>query len=188
MQLHLDSSTPVPASREFDIASKSVLTPRQERFVREYLIDLNATQAAVRAGYSTRTARQIGARLLTNVDIVAAVAKAKQARATRLGITADQVLRELARIGFSNVDHYRIDDSGRVVLADDAPDGATCALSSVKEKTRTVDTGETTVTTREVEYKLWDKVSALYKIGQHIGMFGEDRSPPTRFVIRVVRE
>lgn len=76
-------------------AGPARLTARQEAFVREYLVDLNATQAAIRAGYSARTARSQGQRMLTNVDIVQAVAAEQSARAERVEITADDVLRGL---------------------------------------------------------------------------------------------
>ena len=68
------------------------MRPRQQRFVDEYLLDLNATQAAIRAGYSARTAEQQGPRLLGNVQIAAAVRAAQQARSDRLQITQDDVL------------------------------------------------------------------------------------------------
>ncbi len=68
------------------------MTPKQQRFVHEYLIDLNATQAATRAGYSKRTAGQQGERLLKNVEIAAAVQAAMDARSARTEITADYVL------------------------------------------------------------------------------------------------
>lgn len=70
------------------------LTPRRERFVAEYLIDMNATQAAVRAGYSPKTAKAQGSRLLTNADVAAAIAEAKRERADAAGIDAAWVLRE----------------------------------------------------------------------------------------------
>jgi phage terminase small subunit len=68
------------------------LTPKQQRFVEEYLIDLNATQAAIRAGYSSRTAKQQGQRLLTNADVSAAVTHARAVRSERVKLTADDVL------------------------------------------------------------------------------------------------
>jgi phage terminase small subunit len=73
------------------------MTPRQQRFVDEFLVDLNATQAAIRAGYSARTANEQGARLLANASIAAAVQLAQQARSDRLQITQDDVLRGLRR-------------------------------------------------------------------------------------------
>ena len=71
------------------------LTPRQAAFIQNYLIDLNATQAAIRAGYSERTARSQGQRLLTNVDIAAEIEAAQAERAERLEVTQDDVVRGL---------------------------------------------------------------------------------------------
>jgi phage terminase small subunit len=76
---------------------------KQQLFVREYLVDLNATAAAIRAGYSKKTARQHAARLLTNVYISAEIQKATAMRMQRLDITADQVLQELAKLAFFDV-------------------------------------------------------------------------------------
>ncbi len=72
------------------------MTSKQQRFVEEYLIDLNATQAAIRAGYSKKTARAVGSENLTKPDIRAAVAEAQQARSERTKIDADWVLTRLA--------------------------------------------------------------------------------------------
>jgi len=74
------------------------MTPKKEVFVREYLVDLNATQAAIRAGYSAKTAKQQGARLLTDVDVAAAVSAAQEARSERVEITQDWVLSRLASV------------------------------------------------------------------------------------------
>lgn len=74
------------------------LNPKQAAFVREYLVDLNATQAAVRVGYSEKTAKQQGSRLLTNADIRAAVDAAQQGRSERTKITADYVLENLQEV------------------------------------------------------------------------------------------
>ena len=71
------------------------MTPKQKRFVEEYLIDLNATQAAIRAGYSKKTANPQGARLLANVSIKAALKEAQEARSERTEITADDVIKGL---------------------------------------------------------------------------------------------
>lgn len=77
------------------------MTPKQQRFVEEYLVDLNATQAAIRAGYSAKTAGQIGEQNLKKLEIAAAIAEAKAQQAKRTEITADRVLAELAKIGFA---------------------------------------------------------------------------------------
>lgn len=74
------------------------LTPKQQRFVEEYLIDLNATQAAIRAGYSAKTAKQQGQRLLTNVDVSEAVQRQISARSEKLAIDAEYVLRQAVKL------------------------------------------------------------------------------------------
>lgn len=74
------------------------LTPRQAAFIREYLVDLNATQAAIRAGYSARTARAQGHRLLTDADIRQAITEAQEQRSERTGITADYVLSNIKEV------------------------------------------------------------------------------------------
>jgi phage terminase small subunit len=76
---------------------------KQARFVTEYAIDLNSTKAAIRAGYSKKTAKQQGSRLLTNVDVSGEIQKATQARLRRLEITADKVLQEIAKMAFFDV-------------------------------------------------------------------------------------
>lgn len=82
-----------------DVKGKSTfgrgLNEKQKRFVEEYLIDLNATQAAIRAGYSQNTARSIGQRLLTFVDIQAAIQQAQSNRSERVQITQEEVIRRL---------------------------------------------------------------------------------------------
>lgn len=115
------------------------LTDKQAAFVREYLVDLNATQAAIRAGYSEATAKQQGARLLTNVDVAEAVQAAMDARAERTDITADYVIGTLAEVvercmerapvmvGSGKDRDQLIDDEGRHVWEFNAP-GANKAL------------------------------------------------------------
>ena len=74
------------------------LNPRQSRFVEEYLIDLNATQAAIRAGYSAKTANTNGPRLMVNAGIQSAIQKAQAARSERTQITVDKVLDDIELI------------------------------------------------------------------------------------------
>lgn len=83
---------------EKEINSKPQLTKKQECFIREYLIDLNATQAAIRAGYSSKTAQPIAAQLLLNVIVVEAIKKALEERAKETKIDADYVLYRLKEI------------------------------------------------------------------------------------------
>lgn len=90
----------------------NALTKKQKRFVEEYLIDLNATQAAIRAGYSPDTAKSIGCENLTKPDISAAISKAQAERSRRTGINQDRVIRELAKVAFLNpVDVIDMDEA-----------------------------------------------------------------------------
>lgn len=86
------------------------LTPKQQLFVKEYLVDLNATQAAIRAGYKAKTARSIGAENLTKPDIQKAIEEAQSKRAEKVEITAEQVLQRWIDIAYADpneIAHFR---------------------------------------------------------------------------------
>lgn len=140
------------------------LTEKQQRFCEEYLIDLNATQAAIRAGYSPRTANEQGARLLANVSISKAIAQAMAERSRRTGVSADRVVRELARIAFANAGDL-IDASDATLKSDAVPDDL-AAIQSIKVK----DLGDLGV---EREIRLADKLKALELLGRHLGIFND---------------
>ena len=91
-----------------DPARKRKLTPRQQRFIEEYLVDLSATQAAVRAGYSPRTAEQMGYKLVQKRSVSLAIQKGLQERAERTQITADMVLCRLWELGHSEDGHVAV--------------------------------------------------------------------------------
>jgi phage terminase small subunit len=138
------------------------LTAKQERFVAEYLIDLNATQAAIRAGYSEKTANEQGSRLLANVKIASAVAEAQAKRSERTHITQDMVLAEIAKIGFSDL-RKAVAWSGQTVTlknSEELDDDTAAAVSEVA------------LTQSGLRIKMHDKLSALEKLGKHLGMFG----------------
>lgn len=84
------------------------LTAKQEIFCREYIIDLNATQAAIRAGYSKKTANRIASENLSKLDIQKKIQELQQERAERTEITQDKVLKELAGIGFAPITKGKI--------------------------------------------------------------------------------
>ncbi len=143
------------------------LTPRQARFVDEYLIDLNATQAATRAGYSARTANEQGARLLANVSVAEAIAVAQAARAARTHITQDQVLKEYARLALSDMRHLMAWDAAGVSLktsADLTDDEAACVAEVSQTTTKEGGT---------LKLKVHDKKGALDSVARHLGMFIE---------------
>jgi phage terminase small subunit len=151
------------------------LTDKQRRFVDEYLVDLNATQAAIRAGYSQRTAGQQGDRLLKNVEVAAAVAEAQAERAKRTEITQDMVLTELAKIGFANMGNYLHATTGGDPYFDFAglTEEQKAALVEVTVEDFTEGRGEDARDVRRVKFKLGDKRAALVDIGKHLGMFKE---------------
>ena len=141
------------------------MTAKQERFVEEYLIDLNATQAAIRAGYSPKTANEQGARLLAKVSVQTAISKAQAERSRRTGINQDRVIRELAKVAFLNpVDVIDMDSA---TIQGEANRDDTACIASVQVKTIPTDDGA--ITEREV--KTYDKLKALELLGKHLGMF-----------------
>lgn len=141
------------------------LTPKQERFVEEYLVDLNATQAAIRAGYSTKTANEIGNENLAKPSIRACIDQAMAERSRRTGINQDRVIRELARLAFVNPDDVM--NLNRATVKEDASVEDLAAIQSVKVKLSSSENGEMV----EREVRLNDKLKALELLGKHLGMF-----------------
>ncbi len=140
------------------------MTKKQKLFVEEYLLDLNATQAAIRAGYSPGTANEQGARLLANVSISRAIAQQMADRSRRTGVNADRVVLELARIAFANAGD--LIDAGDATLKDDASRDDLAAIQSIKVK----DLGDMGI---EREIRLADKLKALELLGRHLGIFDD---------------
>jgi len=151
--------------------------PRRARFVQEYLKDLNATKAAERSGFSKKTARQAGSRLLSNVNIQRAITAAMKKREERTEITQDKVLKELAIIGFSDLkDYMRIDrDTGAIESKgfEDMPPESSRALESITEDRVIKEDadGKKTTVYDKVKFKLHDKPKSLELIGKHLGLF-----------------
>jgi phage terminase small subunit len=167
------------------------LTAKQETFVREYLVDLNATQAAIRAGYAAKDADVQGPRLLGNVGIAAAIEKAMDERSARTEITADKVLAELAKIGFADIRRavrwysqtnvaaidtdadmaalagegelrFAVANQVELVSSDEIDDETAAAISEIGQSS-----------TGALKVKFHDKRAALVDIGRHLGMFKE---------------
>lgn len=160
------------------------LTPKQKMFVKEYLVDLNATQAAIRAGYSKKTADRIGPELLGKTCVAKAIQMEMDKRAERIGITADKVLRELGYIGFADISdtlswdnvqwevnpaHDPGDKSSSPVIikggihavpSRDLPKEIRQAIMSVKQQAD-----------GSFEIKMHPKIKALELIGRHLKMF-----------------
>jgi len=143
------------------VSSERRLVPKQARFVEEYPVDYNATQAAVRAGYSKKMAGRIGYQLLENPRVRAAIQAAQKERSARLGINADRVIQELAILGFADLAEF----------VDWGPNGVTLRESSALDKAKRRAIVEVSETRFGVKIKLADKNSALEKLCRHLGIY-----------------
>lgn len=135
------------------------LTDKQEAFCREYLIDCNATLAAQRAGYSERSAKQNGWRLMQEKRIQDRMATLKAERNSRLEITADDVIRQTARLAFSDIRDY-FDDDGAFIAPREIGDDAAAALTSIKVHKD-----------GSIEFKLAEKMRPLEALAKHTGAY-----------------
>ena len=151
------------------------LNPRQRLFVAHYLKSLNATQAAIDAGYSAKNAGKIGPALVGDSRIAAAIQQAMEKRAKRLDITADRVLEEIAAIAFAHMGEYATWSDEKVRLKD-STEVDPRAVSEVKQTVNQFGTN--------VGIKLHDKLGALEKLGKHLGMWKDDgaaaSNPPVK--------
>jgi phage terminase small subunit len=153
------------------------MTPKAKRFVAEYLIDLNATKAAERAGYSKRTAYSSGQRLLSHVEVKAELEKRMAKRAAKTEITADRVLQELGLIGFGDL-RAIFDEDGRLRPMHELPESVSRTLGTVEVKRETVKRNvsgevETDVSEQVIKVRTWDKIRALELLGRHLALWNE---------------
>lgn len=142
------------------------LTDRQERFCLEYVVDLNATQAAIRAGYKEGTAGQTAAENLKKPQIKKKIAQLQAEIAKRTEITADMVVRELAAIGFADVREC-FDQLGNIMNPKKLPD-------SIAKVVAGIDVIEVKKDVKVKKLKLWNKVAALESLAKHLGMYQQD--------------
>lgn len=142
------------------------MTKKQNRFIEEYLIDLNATQAAIRAGYSVKTADQQASRMLTNVKVQEAIAKAMAERSKRTGVNQDRIVLELAKLALVNMTDI-VDKKGEI--KDTATADDLSCIESIKYKRSDTDSGSSV----EREVKIGSKIKALELLGKHLGMWND---------------
>lgn len=147
------------------------LTFKQKRFIDEYLIDLNATQAAIRAGYKEKSARQIATENLAKPYIQNIVLQRVQQIQERVQITQDDVITQLARIAFSDMSNY-------VFFG---PDGVKIKLQDEFDGTIIAEISDN----RYPKVKLYDKLRALELLGKHLGMFNSRDVAATNGELRV---
>lgn len=145
------------------------LREKEAAFVREYLVDLNATQAAIRAGYSKRTARQQASRLLSKAAIQEAISRRTEKRAERLELKADDVLRELMLLAFGDIGGA-FDAEGRMLPLAQMPESVRRTLASIEVDE--LGGGEEGVGLGRLrKVKTWDKLRALEMLGRHLQLF-----------------
>lgn len=156
---------------------KAPLNAKQKRFCNEYLVDHNATQAAIRAGYSRPTAKSQGSRLLTNVDVKAFLVSQVKKVEQKLEISAERTMLELARIAYGDARQF-YDDKGNLIpihlLSDDA--AATLAGVEVEEVFGTKRRDAQTGILKKI--KRYDKLPALNMLAKHFKIFEEAPAAP----------
>ena len=142
------------------------LTDKEKVFCDEYLITLNKTKSAIKAGYSEKSAKEIGYQLFTKLHIQDYIEKRMKDREERTEITQDMVLKELATFGFANIqDYIKHSQDGLIIFKsiNDVPEEAARAIEAIK----VIDNGRK----GSVEFKLHSKSRGLELIGRHLGMF-----------------
>jgi phage terminase small subunit len=146
------------------------LTPKQQRFVQEYLKDLNATQAAIRAGYSARNADKIGPELLGKTRVAQAIQEAQAKLAAKLEATVERIVGEYAKIAFLDPrKFFATDGSLKPIVELDADVAAALASFEQDEHWKgTADDGHE-VTTKRIRFA--DKLRGLDALAKHLGIF-----------------
>ena len=151
------------------------LTAKQIRFVDEYLVDFNATQAAIRAGYSEKTANTIGAQNLAKLSIQVEISRRQKDLQRRTEVTQELVVKELARIAFADAADYvqvetRIINRGDIEVPIELAVHKETAELSADQRAAIASIKQGA---NGVEIKLHDKIRALELLGRHIGMFND---------------
>lgn len=150
------------------------LSLRQERFIGAFLREGNATQAAIEAGYSAKTAAQGAGQLFRNIKVSTEIARRRAKLAQKLEISAERIVAELAKIGFANMqDFTRLVGEDRVVDLSAATRDQLAAVGEITIEDFKDGRGEEARDVRRVKFKLLDKRAALVDLGKHLGMFIE---------------
>lgn len=158
----------------------SNLNEKQKRFADEYLIDLNATQAAIRAGYSPRSAAEQASRLLKNAKVRAYIDERMAELSRRTGVNQERILRELARIAFVNApDLINMADA---TVREDATVDDMAAIASVRVKIIPTENGQGI----EREIRLADKIRALDLLGKRFAMWTERQQIDANVGVQII--
>jgi phage terminase small subunit len=146
------------------------LTPKQAAFVREYLIDLNATQAAIRAGYSPKTSEEQGYQLLRKTSVKAEIQAAMDKRAAKTEVNSDRVLNEITKLAFADIRKV-FDESGNLLPVHMLPDEIAASISSIEVVTSKIPGSDPVEVEHTAKIKFWDKRGSLEMLGRHLKLF-----------------
>lgn len=151
------------------------LNEKQQRFCNEYLIDFNATQAAIRAGYSQQSAYSQAHDLLKKPEIQTYLQSKKEKIADTLEITQQRTMREIARLAFSDIRKlFAIDGSLKPITElDDDSAAMLSSLEILEEKVSDVDAEEQITAGTVKKVKLWDKTKALEMLAKHFKIYSD---------------
>jgi phage terminase small subunit len=170
---------PATKKRAAGATARRKLTAKQELFVQEYLVDLNATRAAIRAGYSAKTAASQGERLLRNVEIQAAIAERMKERGERTTVTADRVLLEAARLALFDP-RKLFNDDGSPKGIHELDDDTAAAVAGIEVLEQFEGSGKDRVFVGYLKKcRIADKNAALEKLFKHHGLYERDNSQKT---------
>jgi phage terminase small subunit len=157
-----------------------MLTEKQKRFADEWLIDMNGTAAAIRAGYSPKSAEVTASKLLRNSKVRAYIDQRMAEHSRRTGVTQERIIRELARIAF--LDPTQLVNMENAELLDDASADDRAAIASVKVKTIPTQDGEGV----EREIRFADKIKALELLGKRFGMWIDKQQVDVQGAVQIV--
>jgi phage terminase small subunit len=147
------------------------LTAKQNLFCIEYLLDINATQAAIRAGYSPASAMEIGYQLLQKTSVQAEIKQLMHKRAERTELQADMILMELMKIAFLDIT-AAFDDKGRLLPVNAMPEDITRAIASLELIELSANRPhKESISKTGFRLSFCDKLKALELLGRHLGLF-----------------
>lgn len=149
------------------------LNDKQKQFCEEYLIDLNATQAAIRAGYSKNTASETGYENLTKPHIQNYISELKEKRNKRVGISQDEILNELKNFAYSDITETLTLGANELK---ELPPEIRRMITKFKRHTRSYDVGEETFTEETIELWFVDKVKVFDMLNKHVGLYEKDNN------------
>lgn len=149
------------------------LTEQQKKFCREYMKDFNGKQAAVRAGYSAKSANEQGSRLLTNVNVQKFLETLKNKAAEKDEGLADEIVAELKKIGFSDIKKY-LDPDNTIKDISKLPPELTTVVESIKKTETEFGDDKTGGTKTSIQFKLHSKLDALEKLAKYVGLYEAD--------------